>query len=437
MNRRGLRRCQVETPPDLVDLLWSHALRRRNDKPFQSELDLGAGDGRFAAPFANYKQYVGYEIDPRKYADVILPRGARIKGQDALLANPRNFDLCIGNPPYIRHHDLTPRWHQGVLDKLGAEADIEIKQTANAFVLFLLQAMLRTSSTGLVVQLIPFEWVTRPSALEIRDYISAQRWNVSVYRFNATVFPTVLTTASLTVIDKSTRDGRWAFGEIVGKRKIRATKHPSGTKKQVLDYAPRSTSLYAQRGLSPGGQDIFVFTDEERKRLRLKKRRDVLPCVVSLRHFPAASVELTDRTFQKFFIDAGRQCWLLRSFTTRPSARVRAYIRSVGQSWKKYSTCTARTPWWRYKPHPVPTILIASGFIGRRPKVVTNTAGAVAVGAVYGVVSGHPKRASQQIVSRLATYDFNNRVVSHSNNLRKIEVRQLNSVLDKISRRVE
>ena len=154
-----LSRCQIATPEAAVRLLWKMALERRPNLSAGRVLDLGAGDGRFALG-GTYSEYVGLELDESKIARHHLPPRARVLRQDALEWADANFDLCIGNPPYVRHHSLSAEWRKVVLDRFSRECGLRIKQTANAFILFMAQALLRTKSDALVVQLVPFEWVT-------------------------------------------------------------------------------------------------------------------------------------------------------------------------------------------------------------------------------------------------------------------------------------
>nr|WP_297384529.1 class I SAM-dependent methyltransferase [uncultured Roseateles sp.] len=434
MKIEHLSRCQVSTPPEIVDLLWALALERRGGKTFPRVLDLGAGDARFARRCEAYESYTGVELDKKKAKSAVLPPGARVQVSDAMKLRDGGYDLCIGNPPYIRHHNLDGEWRAKVLQRFSRQAGVNMKSTANAFVLFLLQALLKTAEDGLVVQLVPFEWVTRPSAKELRDYIDEKGWRVSVYRFNAEIFPSVLTTASITIIDKSSDAGGWEFGEVGRDGTIEPLEHPSGSSSAVLPYENRSAALYGLRGLSPGGQDIFVLTEQQRLHFSLQKRRDVVPCVTTLRHIPVDTKELDGVLFQDHYVAAGKRCWLIRSDQEEVSAELRAYLDHVGERWKKYSTCTERTTWWRYRPHPSPTLLFSSAFVGKTSKVLVNSAGAIAVGSVYGIIATQAKStAAGTLAKRLRQYDFRQRVVSHSNNLKKVEVKQLNAVLAEIS----
>lgn len=203
MKPEHLQRCQVATPLDVVDLLWDLALAARGGVSFPFVLDLGAGDARFArSAKAQFSRYVGVEQDRHKITQEGLPRAAQIVHGDAMAWQGEKASLSIGNPPFIKSAHLDPSWRTAVLDRLEYESGTRLKNTANVFVLFMLQALLRTHDDGLVVQLVPYEWVTRPSAAEFRAYLHEQRWDVQVYRFDADIFPRVLTTASVVIIDK-------------------------------------------------------------------------------------------------------------------------------------------------------------------------------------------------------------------------------------------
>lgn len=433
MKSEHLERCQVATPHDVVSLLWALARGERKGRKFGRVIDLGAGDARFAQDGQHFREYLGVERDKSRYRDAKLPTNAMIVHQDALDVRDIGFDLCIGNPPYIRHHHLEPAWRDHAHHQLKEAGGPALKLTANLFVMFLAQALLLTKAAGLVVQLIPFEWVTRPSAAELREFIRKNGWGVKVYRFKADIFPTVLTTASITIIDKSRCYNEWIFGEIGRDGVIESVKTPTGNANGVLPYADRHEDSHALRGLSPGGQNIFVLTEEQRLFHCLHRRRDVVPCVTSLRGVALDATLLDTELFEEQFVRSGRRCWLIRSDREQLSAVLKDYLESVGEAWKAYSTCTSRDVWWQYRGHPVPDLLVSSGFVGNGPKILVNSVGAVAVGSVYGVI-GTGATGPDVMAARLRAYDFGRRVVHHANNLKKIEVNQLNAVLHRLLR---
>ena len=243
----------------------------------------------------------------------------------------------------------------------------------------------------------------------------------------------MLTTASVSIIDKRAGEG-WEYFEIDTSGKATPLPQPSGTRSKVLPYSRRGDELHALRGLSPGGQDIFVLTEEERLHFSLQVRRDVVPCVTTLRYLTSDVQTLDGNAFADEYVAKGKRCWLIRTDRSSISTQLQLYLDSVGEHWKRYTTCTSRKVWWEYKPHPAPALLFSSGFVGRSSKVVVNTAGAVAVGAVYGIISACKERPYlSKLARRLRTYDFRRRVVSHANNLHKVEVNQLNAALSELA----
>lgn len=430
MKEAQLKRCQVETPPDVVRLVWSLVANFRPNHIFGSVLDLGAGDGRFSHACEMYKKYTGIEYDAEKVATAKLPAGAQLIVADALKWQESDYDVCIGNPPYVRHHGLDPVWKSTVLNSIHAAGGPALKKTANAFVIFLTQALMRTQVDGLIAQVVPYEWVSRPSARELREYIKAQGWSVHVYRFDSNIFPSVLTTASISIIDKKSSSGEWKFGSISRDGEIKLSDSASGTRSKVIPYANGIKACKAIRGLSPGGQKIFVLTEEERLFHSLKRNLDVRPCVTSLRSVDLDTEILDKESFEELFVQRGARCWLVRSDREKLSPQLTRYLDGVeGAAWKMYSTCTARSVWWKYKAHPIPALLLASGFTKKRPKILINEVGAIAAGSVYGVLIDHDLNSTTAIFQKLLSYDFQRRLVHHSNGLKKIEVRQLNTVL--------
>ena len=71
------------------------------------------------------------------------------------------------------------------------------------------------------------------------------------------------------------------------------------------------------------------------------------------------------------------------------------------------------------------------GFRGNSPKCLRNTIGARAVGGVSGIYCT-TKKISEAIVDGLNSSKLRGRLVSYSTGLLKLEVNQLNTLLDEI-----
>lgn len=425
-----LDRCQVDTPEDLVLATWRHVLQHRNS--VGKVIDFGAGDGRFTK-YGKYNSYIGYEIDEARYcgANFQLPANAMLINRCAFADTITDADLCIGNPPFVRNQDLPIGWRQRVSKLLQQRTGVSISGLANAWQYFFLLALASVKDNGLCALVIPYEWVSRPAAKSLRDYISAQGWDVEVYRLVDNTFDSVLTTSSITIVDKAKRNGKWSYFEETGKGIYISLPSPSGAAEGTIEYLRRSEIPQgipkAKRGLSPGTQKILTLTEGERVRNGLEVGRDVVPCVTTLRHLPKEIRLLNERTFRTYYLDQGQKCWLIQT-ENNLSPALQSYLTSVPEADYQTATCLKREKWWNFSMPKIPSVLMAQGFRGAFPKVVQNSIHARAVGGVCGIYNVTEKQALF-LSNGLGGLDIRDRIVAHSNGLRKIEINQLNAVL--------
>ena len=431
-----LDRCQVDTPNEVVAATWAHVgeLRRQIGKV----VDFGAGDGRFSH-YGCFKEYIGYEIDRCRCQNAVLPAHASLLNRCAFSDEINDADVCIGNPPFVRNQDLPDGWRQKACDVLRRRTGVAVSGLANAWQYFFLLSLASLKADGLCALVVPYEWVSRPSAEALRKYIAEQGWNVSVYRLVDTTFDRVLTTSSITIVDKAQRDGRWRYFEETADGDYLPLPSPSGSPQGVMRYMRRSQidkdSPRAVRGLSPGTQKVFTLPEGERVRFGLQVGRDVVPCVTTLRHLPAEVKELDEKAFRTYYRESGQKCWLIRT-DSKPSRVLRAYLDSVPESNYQTSTCLERVEWWKFNMPPIPTLLMAMSFKGEFPKSVCNSVAARAVGGVCGIYNVNDDQAST-IVGGFDGIDLRDRIVSHSKGLRKLEINQLNALLaDTLSTRL-
>ena len=423
-----LERCQIDTPFNLVKATWEHVQLHRDT--IGKVVDFGAGDGRFANGVA-YEEYVGYEIDETRFKADRLPDNAKLLNRCAFSDEISDADVCIGNPPFVRNQDLPVGWRQHASEVLRRRTGVTLSGLANAWQYFFLQALASLKDDGLSALIIPYEWVSRPSARTLRDFIRKHRWNVRIYRLGDTKFDHVLTTSSVTIVDKARRDGVWAYFEEADYGVYLPLKSPSGAETGVIGYLRRKDiplgAPRAMRGLSPGTQKVLTLTEGERVRRGLKIGRDVVPCVTSLRHLPADTKDLDDGAFRHHYRDQGKKSWLIRT-DKKLSPALRLYIEAVPASKYQTATCLERAVWWKFNMPPVPAMLMAQSFKGNFPKGVRNQVKARAVGSVCGIYNVDDNQIDQ-LIGGLGCIDLRDRVVALSKGFRKVEINQLNTLL--------
>lgn len=424
-----LSRCQVDTPAPIVRLVWELVNRARPNAG--AVADFGCGDARFASEGV-YQSYTGFEIDPRRAPTKANGADVRVECAFAAKNTRSQYSTCIGNPPYVRHHDLGTAWLARAERRLEEIEGYSADGRSNAYVYFMWLALDCVEPKGLVALVVPYEWVSRPASAKLRKYIESNGWRVDVYYLPKAGFDRVLTTACITVIDKSPEaGGGWHWHEMNADGSgARRRNQITRTNHRRLAYERADTHTYAMRGLSPGGQDDFVLTEELRIRHRLVVGRDVVPAVTSFRHFTTAQATLTERLFREQFVNNGKRCWLICP-QGEPHASLKAYLERIPKATRENYTCRTRNVWWRFDVPEVPDILYASGFKSKAPKMFRNEIGAVHVGAIHGIYC-KPKSQTSTLLARLQDFDFASKVVPLSNGFLKIEVNQMNAVLNQL-----
>jgi hypothetical protein len=420
-----LGRCQHDTPSSLVSLAWAQVHARR--KHIEAVVDFGAGDGRFALP-GNFDTYLGYEVDARRVVE-FESASIQVRAHCAFSHDQQNADLCIGNPPYVRNQDLPSGWRSMAASEIERRTGVRLSGLANAWQYFLMLALWSVRDDGLVVQVVPFEWVYRPAAEQVRAYIVEKGWSVDVYRLPDGTFGDVLTSASITVIDKRTRRSAWRFHAMTADGSTRRLSSASGGKAGVLAYTSvkDKKAPVARRGLSPGTQKALTLTEGERVHAGLKIGSDVVRCVTSLRPLPESVADLNLAAFKEFLQDQGAKCWLIRT-DREPSKRLARYLSSVDPSVYQTATCLARADWWRFAMPGTPQALVSQTFKGSRPKAVVNSIHARAVGGVSGIYNLEDSDAGK-LIAGIRSANLDGHLVEYASGLQKLEINQLNTLV--------
>jgi len=159
------------TPPCIVDAMANWALAFSGDRQPRRVIDPGAGSARFLMAAGRRfpdAQLIGVEIDPvaALIARANLAACGYANRARIILGDYRSVQLppedgrtlYIGNPPYVRHHLLTPEWKKWLgreAERLGHHAS----QLAGLHVHFFLATVLHAKKGDFGAFVTASEWL--------------------------------------------------------------------------------------------------------------------------------------------------------------------------------------------------------------------------------------------------------------------------------------
>jgi adenine-specific DNA-methyltransferase len=181
-------------------------------------VDPGAGSARFllqAATSFPKAQLLGIEIDPLA---AIMARGnlaarglaarSRIALRDYREAKLQGEGqtLFIGNPPYVRHHLIEPKWKDWLTAR-ASELNLESSQLAGLHVHFFLATVLAARPGDYGALITAAEWLDVNYGKLVRDLFLGKLGGhgIVVVEPTATPFPDTATTAAITFFRVASR----------------------------------------------------------------------------------------------------------------------------------------------------------------------------------------------------------------------------------------
>lgn len=158
----------VYTPPEIVDSMigWISS----KDRPTRI-IDPGSGSGRFALKAGRTfpdASLVAVELDPlaallcrANMTAAGLDDRARVVVDDyrqADLGQCNGLTAFVGNPPYVRHHQIEPRWKQWLTNR-AASRGLPVSALAGMHIHFFLATLLHARTGDLGAFITSAEWM--------------------------------------------------------------------------------------------------------------------------------------------------------------------------------------------------------------------------------------------------------------------------------------
>jgi SAM-dependent methyltransferase len=196
------------TPPAIVDAMTRWALERRAERL----VDAGCGSGRFAVAAAKHDRFlalIAVDVDPlatlmtRAALAAVGAANSRVINEDYLFARIERIagrTAFVGNPPYVRHHELTPAV-KARASAIASAIGSSISGLAGLHVLFYLATLALHAKRGDVGSFVTSaEWLDVRYGAFLRDAFAGELGGRGLAAFDprARPFADAMTTAAIT-----------------------------------------------------------------------------------------------------------------------------------------------------------------------------------------------------------------------------------------------
>jgi hypothetical protein len=390
-------------------------------------VDPGAGSGRFilaageAFPDA---QLVAVEMDP--LAALMLRANLNVRGWSdrttVLVKDYREVKLprCsgttafIGNPPYVRHHEISLDWKAWYASNF-AEFGIKASALAGLHLHFFLQTRLLAKTGDVGAFITSAEWMDVNYGSSLRRLLLDELGGVALHVLEPTVeaFPGTATTAAITCF----RVGGAA--KSVRVRTVNELKRLNGLTKgtdiprERLQAAPRWSIIVrpsnpsaagdielgelfrVHRGQVTGANDIWIAGEHAKDLPEHVK----LPAVTKAKDLIQAGAHLRSAEVLRRVIDLPAE---LDDFSKEERRRINAFL-----SWAKRNGADQsyiaqhRKAWWSVGLK-APAPILCTYMARRPPQFTLNACGARHINIAHGLYPREPLAAA--LIVRLVTW---------------------------------
>lgn len=253
------------TPTDIVDamLAWSAG---EHVQPARI-VDPGSGSGRFLAAAADYfplSQLIAVETDP--VAALMLRATAAAKGFDGRLTLkltdfrrirlPKidGTTLFIGNPPYVRHHDIEEHWKDWYAHT-AARWDIKASKLAGLHLHFFFKTMTLAREGDYGAFITAAEWLDVNYGRALRVLLANGLGGTALHVLNPTVaaFPDADTTSAITCFRVGRRPKNLRVRAVDSRKAVKGLTKGRNVPWTEVEKAPRWSIIVRPSEKPPAG----------------------------------------------------------------------------------------------------------------------------------------------------------------------------------------
>lgn len=418
-------------------------------------VDCGCGSGRFALAcakvFPHAKVYavdnsaLACEMCQQNVSSLGLDEQVTVVEDDFTSFVPQRNDgqiLWIGNPPYVRHHDVD-QCHKSWLHSVAKELGVEVSLLSGLHVYFLVRIaqLWREGDSGILIT--SAEWLDTNYGQTMRDLLSNRLGLGSIELFDrhCRVFETADTTATIFsfgdgfakpngVVKARQHERPWHNLSVEELRKsnrwsnIILAETPE-RKDDDASLVPLGSLAAVHRGVVTGDNAFWVRNTYDLHDIPEGLK---VPVVSHAREI------MGDCPAQRNPDSLRRLVTLPQDLTTLTDDEAVAARKIISlaeeKGVQKGYIASHRKPWWSIVP-PAPPAIMMTYMARHAPSFVVNTTGLTMLNVIHGIYPKQPM--SPKAVSRLADYLNKMTKVSegrmYSGGLVKFEPKEAESIL--------
>lgn len=413
------------TPAPIVSAMMAWASSRG---PIARVIDPGAGSGRFtvaagrALPRA---ELVAVETDPMAalltrahIATAGLASHASVRLDDyrtlSLPALGKGRTLFVGNPPYVRHHLLGPKW-KAWMTATARSHGLTASQLAGLHVHFFLATLEHARPGDLGVFVTASEWLDVNYGQVVRDLLLGGLGGRSIHIVDpkAMPFPDAITTAAITCFEVASKPTSIFMRSVESVKELANLDGGHPVRRDHLAIAPR-WSVFTKpavdahegfvelgelcrvhRGQVTGANDVWIAGEHAAG----LPNAVLFPTVTKARELFVAGSELSDPAALRCVVDLPAD---LDVFDKDERKLVEKFLRFAREQGAHNAfTAKHRKAWWSVglrEPAPI----LATYMARRPPAFVRNRAAARHINIAHGLYPREPM--SERVLRRLADY---------------------------------
>jgi adenine-specific DNA-methyltransferase len=394
---------QFFTPPAIAEFM-ADAVR---DIEPETVLDPGVGGGVLLRAIGEGPRRFGLDVDPMAVELASSSFGGDVEVAVGDFLDPiswplsiGSFDAIVANPPYVRHHNLSPE-HKALAQRYSALFRVKVSSLSGSYVYFFLEALRRLNENGRLVFITPTEFldVRYGGAVKSALLDTCRIDEILVLEMEKLAFDQVLTTSAITVATKTTKPTR-RFNLTEAKMNGEVQRGP--TVELSSDAAPphvpwtpflptraeRIGSLIegrtaklgdvvrVRRGIATGDNSFFCLTQSDADEWGIEPEY-LVPVVVGAKDLPSSGV--LDERFRAERVAVGARAFLFFCHEPKEALAESSALRYIEHGERlgvpERFNCRSRSPWYGVEPVPPPDFFVT--YMARqRARFVRNGVGA-------------------------------------------------------------